>query len=213
MDWDVWLPFIGTMTGHLAWPLAAVGLGFMFREQVKKLLDKMKSLKAPGGIEASFSEEVAKVVEEAKQVQIEAVPSPEGGTKFGTPTAIQGPPPDDKDQLYELLRERPAALILDSWRDVEKLAQDVVSELGLDSGASIRRGAPMTAWPRLLHNNGVLSHEEAALLNDLRGLRNKVAHATDWEPTVADALGYHRTATLLAGVLRKKLAETKQLKQ
>src|SRR4051794_33073976 len=63
------LQFISTMTGHLAWPLAAVLLGFMFREQVRKLLDKMKSLKAPG-IEASFAEQAQVIAIEAKRVEL-----------------------------------------------------------------------------------------------------------------------------------------------
>lgn len=206
-----WLQFSASVIGSLAWPIALVALGFMFRDQFKGLLKKIKHAKG-GGFELDFSEDVKRIVAEAEQVKHEAAPI-EPGMKFGNPTAIQGPPPDDKDKLYELLKERPSALILDSWRDVERATQDVITELGFDMGATTRRNAPPTLWPRLLQTNGVLSAEEAALLADLRTLRNKVAHATDWEPTVPDALDYHRTAGLITAVLRNKLAETKQLKQ
>jgi hypothetical protein len=201
-----WLQFTSAVIGSLAWPLAAVGLGFMFREQVRKLLDKMQSLKAPG-IEASFSQDVAKIVEEAKQVQTEeAPPAQQGETQFGTPSAIQGPPPkDESDQLYELIKERPAALIVDAWRDIERAMLDVIGAKGVYV-PPVETKNPAN-WPKHLERTGMISPETGALIRELRALRNRVAHARDWEPTVADAIDYYKTATLVRNVLNTKHKE------
>lgn len=199
------LQFIASLIGSLAWPLAVVGLGLMFRDEVKALLAKVKHAKG-AGIELDFAVDIKRVVLEAEHVKQEAA-----SDRPDIPHVIQEQTSEEKDRLYELLRERPSALILDAWRDVEKAVQDILTEMDLTVGVVARRNAPPTLWPGVLQKQGFLSHEEAALVVDLRMLRNKVAHAQGWEPTVSDALDYHRTAMLVASVLRKKLAETKAL--
>lgn len=42
------LQFTSSVIGSLAWPLVVLALGFMFRDQVKSLLTKLKTLKGPG---------------------------------------------------------------------------------------------------------------------------------------------------------------------
>lgn len=204
-----WLQFSSSVIGSLAWPIAVIVLGVMFREQFKALLAKVKHAKGVG-IELDFAEDVKRIVAEGEQVKQEAlaVPAPPEGMGLPVPNAEE-----QREELYALLRERPAALILDSWRDVEKAAHDVISELGLQEGTRFRRSPAASKWATLLQTHGALSHEEAALLADLRTLRNKVAHAVDWEPVVTDALDYHRTASLLTSVLRLKLHEIRELKQ
>jgi hypothetical protein len=200
------LEFTSNVIGHLAWPVAILFLGFMFREQVRALLAKMKTLKAPGGIEADFSMDVAKVAEEAKQVHVEVVAPPPAGTQFGTPSVKQGPPPqDEKDRLYELIRERPAALIVDAWRDLEKAMLDLIGVKGLYVPPSRLQNPAL--WPTWLVKDNLISDEIAGLIVELRHLRNRVAHAHDWEPTVTDAINYHTSAKLVSDVLRKKLEE------
>jgi hypothetical protein len=199
------LQFFASVISSLAWPVAMVVLGFVFKEQFKALLQKVRHAKGVG-IELDFAEDVKRIVMEAEQVKQEEI-SIDGGPAVDTGVV------DDKDKLYEILRERPSALILDAWRDVEKSVQDVMTAIGIEATTVQRKNVPPTLWAGLLQRNGVLSHEEATLIADLRTLRNKVAHALDWEPTASDALDYHRTASLIVDVLRKKLIEAKLLKQ
>jgi hypothetical protein len=204
-----WLQFSASVIGSLAWPIAVVVLGTMFREQFKALLAKLRHAKG-AGIEVDFAEDLKRVVAEGEQVKQEAlaIPEPLDGMGLPAPNAAQ-----QREELYALLRERPSALILDSWRDVEKAAHDVIAALGLQGGSTFRRGSAPANWATLLQTQGVLTEEQAALLADLRRLRNKVAHAVDWEPAVPDALDYHRTASLLTSVLRLKFREIAELKK
>ncbi len=198
-----WLQFISSVIGSLAWPLAAVALGFMFREQVRKLLDKMKSLKAPGGIEASFSEEVAKVAEETKQV-VEAAPP-----EFDPIQGLDHPAPqEESDRLWALLKDRPAALIVDAWRDVEKVMLDLIATKGTYV-KPIESKNP-ASWSRALERDGTIDTKTSHLIHELRTLRNRVAHARDWEPSVDDAMDYYRSAKTVTGVLGAVLSNLRK---
>jgi hypothetical protein len=174
-----WLEFTASVVGSLAWPLAAVALGFMFREQVRKLLDKMKSLKAPGGIEASFSEEVKKVAAETEQVQVVSITQA------------------DQDHISaanmnRLIGERPSAIILDAWRNIEKAMLDVIAERGVYIGEKNTQSPGR--WIHELERQSAVSQEAADVLRELYALRNKVAHMRDFEPERADAIRYLESA-------------------
>jgi hypothetical protein len=203
------LQFAASVIGSLAWPVAVVFLGFMFRAQLRALLNKVKHAKG-AGIELDFTEDVKRIVAEGEHVKQEALAVPEAPDGMALPAPNQA---EQREELYRLLRERPSALILDSWRDLERTTEQIIDAVGLNVGFAAKRNSPPSFWPGFLQKNGFLTHEEAALLTDLRQLRNKVAHAIDWEPTVTDALDYHRTATLLTSVLKQKLKEILELKQ
>src|SRR5688500_7471478 len=69
-----WFQFLSSLVSSLAWPVAVLVLGMLFKAQVKELLAKMTTFKGPG-IEASFGVQVQEVRADAKQIQLEPLPA------------------------------------------------------------------------------------------------------------------------------------------
>lgn len=184
-----WLQFISAMTGHLAWPVAGVVIAFLFREQVRKLLDKMKTFKGPGGIEASFTEDAHKVAAQAKQVQL-----------FSITRADQDH--IAVDNLNRILMERPAAIILDAWRNIEKAMLDVIADRGLY--VSERDANNVSAWIAALQKEGLLTLDHLGIVSELRKLRNSVAHVK-FEPDTTAAMDYLESAQRVVSYLKSLL--------
>jgi len=206
-----WLQFTASVTGSLAWPLAAVILGFMFKEQVNALLAKMKSLKAPGGIEASFSEKVLAVVDEAKKVEAATVPVLDHKPK--QKAANQTPLPEipqirewrrrHREAVARSMDERPAALVLTSWNELEQRIKDLV--VVTDAGCGV--GSPEDAIMRLADERWkIIDKPTGEVLLNLLTLRNQIAHV-NFEPDRDAALNYVRSAQKMQNHLEALLDE------
>jgi uncharacterized protein YutE (UPF0331/DUF86 family) len=198
-----WLAFIGTMTGHLGWPVAVLVLGFMFRKEVRALLAKMKSLKTPGGIEAAFELEAREIAIEAKKVQQQPLPAAKPAIEQ-TPTSVEAAPRErmDLSQIQEfrrkrsgrkeatdhVLTERPSAMVLDSWNEVEAHLREIMADHDTHCVASAEDAISM-----LTSEYNVIDRETANVLHGLLKLRNQVAHV-EFEPDRAAAVSYAKSA-------------------
>jgi uncharacterized protein YutE (UPF0331/DUF86 family) len=200
-----WLQFISAMTGHLAWPIAAVVIGFLFREQVRKLLEKMKSIKGPGGIEASFSEQAQVVAMEASKIE-------KGPTVVGQKPAKTIPPqpklggdPARRDIYRRKVEsfaknpriaknERPAALVLESWTALEDVIKDILVSIDAPEVGSAREAIAH------LTEAGAFDQELGKVLHNLLSLRNQVANV-EFEPDRNAALKYVQSAESLLNKL------------
>jgi hypothetical protein len=214
-----WLQFTASVIGSLAWPLAAVVLGFMFREQVRKLLDKMKSLKGPGGIEASFSEKVQEVAIESEKVEV-----------IGPPHAkpVPGQPPALKQNLrrsvlqWDRLRSthvrsmspsywtgvRPSAAVLEAWNYLELRINDVIRICGLAPTERARDAIQILANAPF----NLIDKESAGVLFGLLSLRDQVAHVR-FEPDVEAATKYVESAERMTKLLEKVLDQQLEFHQ
>ena len=68
------LDFIASLISSIAWPLAALGITFLFRHQIRRLLavaGPLRRLKGPGGLEAFYDT----MAVETKQSATEALES------------------------------------------------------------------------------------------------------------------------------------------
>lgn len=66
-----WLDFIASMTGSLAWPIAALGIALIFRSQIRTLLGRLNEV-ALGDAKATFSKDLDRAEKQAA-----ALPAPE----------------------------------------------------------------------------------------------------------------------------------------
>ncbi|MBS0425796.1 MAG: hypothetical protein JSR41_00745 [Proteobacteria bacterium] len=206
-----WLQFTASVIGSLAWPLAVVTLGFTFKEQVNALLAKMKSLKAPGGIEASFSEKVLEVVDEAKKLEAATVPILEHKLEEKASDQIPLPAAPQtrewrrrhREAVVRSMDERPAALVLTSWTELEQRIKDLV--VATDTGCGV--ASPEDAIMRLADERWKIIDKptEEVLLNLLR-LRNQVAHV-NFEPNRSAALNFASSAHRVQNHLEALLDE------
>ncbi len=181
-----WLTFLSSIVGSVAWPIAAFAIAFLFRAQIRKLIDRIKRL-SMGDNSVDFGERL----DEAEAEAVTVLPS------TAAPEQNAFLVPDERTQ--QLIALSPAAAVLESWRVIErktlKMAEPVYS--GLSRNRDGKRMFTFRGAVKALFDDGMISSSTYALLLDLQQLRNAAAHTED--VSAADAI---RFTTLSAEVLR-----------
>lgn len=178
-----WLTFFIRLIEATAWPFVAIIALVSLRGEIKSLVPLLRKLKA-GPLEAEFD---ATLQEVSKQVDARIEHTP--------PTSL---PVEGK--LYDLARVNPRSAILEAWRGVEVMAKNAAIHNG---------GSPVPDVPtalsalRELTKHSLISPEDAALFQDLRGLRNQAAHVEPFELSESSAIEYIHLAARLEEKLRK----------
>lgn len=180
------LTFISSLIESVSWPIAAFAIAFLFRAQIRKLIDRIKKL-SMGDHSVDFSEKLDEAEAEAVTV-IPAAAAPES-------EGLQLPDP----RTQQLIALSPAAAVLDSWRVIErktlKMAEPFYS--GTSPNRDGKRVVMFRGAVKSLFENGMISSSTYTLLLDLQQLRNAAAHNED--VSAADAI---RFTVLAAEVLR-----------
>ncbi len=173
-----WLDWSAAMFSALAWPLAALAIALIFRKHLLALLSRLDEL-SWGDKSARFAQQLDSLESQAPPLQASIEPGPE--------LALSG----DHSRFLKLLDLSPNAAVLDSWSGIED---------GLQSLAHAHQLAiadPLQA-ARHLHQHGILPARTAAMIGEMRSLRNAAAHNQDI--SVSDAL---RFRNLAKGVLNE----------
>lgn len=168
-----WLTFIASIVKSLAWPVAAVVLAILFKDDLVKAMPLIKRLKA-GPVEAEFEREV-------KELQESAAGSDE--------TVRVGAKNDESEEfLFQLAEFHPRSAILESWVRLEATARSAIVKVvphmankGYISAARLSN---------TLIQEGILNERQVELYHELRRLRNEVAHGVGFEPTEKSARSY-----------------------
>src|SRR3990172_6678349 len=152
-----WLTFIVQLVSALAWPVSLMVAIWLFRKPFIELIPALRRLRFKE-FEVEFSRELL----EAERRAIVIRPSPVQG-----PVNRKAVP----ERLQQVAVVAPTAAIIEAWRDLEAAAADAVARRGI----SVTGGG----WQLFdaLQSEGVLNSTQAAILNSLRNLRNKVVHA------------------------------------
>lgn len=175
-----WLEFIASVLRALAWPAAIIVFALLFRTQLKELLNRIQSVKGPGGVEASFGARVADV-EQSVDAFVESDPEIAEAESNGPPPT---PPGENVD---------PSALVLSAWESLS-------DELFALRRATAKRGRPSNQIAKVLeqlHDEGIVNSAFVSSVTQLRGLRNEVAHARAI-PNMGAALNYAEQARELS---------------
>lgn len=172
------LTFFAQVVGSLAWPVAAVVVVAMLRNQIASLFPLLKRLKA-GPVEAEFEREIRETKAEAPNL-----PAPE---------ALPAPVDARRQQLMQIAYINPRTAILDAWQGIEfAVKKAAIQRIGGSPMPDISSALKMA---RELAKSNIITPDELALFHDLRGLRNQATHAPDFNPTVESALSYIDLAT------------------
>lgn len=182
-----WLTFVSKVIEALAWPVAAVALVFLLRDEISKLAPFIKKVKA-GPLEAEFEREV-KELKEIKEAAPERV----------KPAEAQAADTASKNFLFQLAELHPRSAILESWVRVEAAARAVLAKTSIPVSKPGYVPAARLAEP--LAQQEVLDQGQVTLFHELRRLRNEVAHAQGFEPTQEAARAYIDLASFLQGWL------------
>lgn len=194
------LTFISKIAESLAWPLVALILGLTFRKRLLELLPTMKKFKA-GPLEAEFELATKQVLAEASKEAASAAPPARVEEQQAGETT--------KDIVSELLSARtdPAGMILEGWSKVDGQLHQLGRQINLIDDPLENTWKVYSA---IKHAN-VLPPATFKLIDDLRDLRNKVAHVTVI-PTVDAAQGYLVAVARVVDLItsyRKKLPNYK----
>lgn len=187
-----WMTFVSSLVGSIAWPVAAFAIAFLFRSQIRKLLDRLRKLSV-GDNSMDFSKELEEAEDTAKAIvaeSAEALPS--------APNAL--PLPDTRTQ--QLIALAPAMAVMDIWKPLErkivKLAEPLALSRMKNRDGKTVPGARIGA--RILLDNGVITSATYSLVRDLNELRNRAAHSEDGVGR-ADALRFFTLAEELDRIL------------
>lgn len=171
--------FVASIVGSLAWPLAIVGIVFMFRRSLAKLIPGIQRLKYKD-VEVEFGRQLEEVKEELGPPPSPPVNLPAPELQRRLPVSV---PSTDVRYFQTLAEISPRAAILEAWIEFEMAANRAVETLGLN-----REGRPLS-MQRLfdvLRERELIGPPEVDALTRLRALRNQVVHGP--EPDLSPSL-------------------------
>lgn len=152
----------------LIWPMIAIIGLFLFRRPLLERLSHANKLKYKD-LEIEFSEDIQNVQRDAQQA---------------FPIKHQ----DTKARLLAQATHFPSTTVRDAWREVDSAAvallklHDAVDEISDDTRFKDIADALMS--------EALLSTKQIKLFHELRRLRNKAAHAEDFEVSPSDSMQY-----------------------
>ena len=161
-----WLTFTSHITQSIAWPVAAVLIVTLLRGEISKIVPFFKKVNA-GPVVAEFERDV-------KELKASIL----------IPALLNGSPPAEtasKGFLFQLAELHPRSAILESWVRVEAAARAALFRDQNPGTMSTYLPASHIAEP--LMQQKVFSPNQVTLFDELRRLRNDVAHAQSFEPT------------------------------
>lgn len=194
------LEFASATIGQLAWPALLVTLGLSFRKPIREAVSsRLTRLKAgPAGLQLEFKEDL----EEAREL-VESGQKDSGSSDSEVPSGPAGETPSDFiDEMTDLARVSPRAVVLESHTRLEKLLRDA---LGHELRAK-KRGGPiysMNTLNRVAMMEELITPQESRALHELTSLRNRVAHEPDHVISESDALGYAELVRKIAVSIRR----------
>jgi hypothetical protein len=158
---------------------------FLLRKPLFTLMPRLRSLKYKDW-QADFGEELSKI-----EQQIE--------THEQRPEL---PPNEQRDErLLRAADFSPNFAVLEAWLNVEDALRRVARQNGID----FRRGSSPLYLTRLLKSQDIIDAQTAALLDDLRALRNLAVHPDPERPISAEeARRYGELANEVSALLEQR---------
>lgn len=178
MDWK---QFFAEILSSVAWPCVAAAFLIVFRTELRKIIQRLAHLKYKD-LELEFD----KVRQQAAELHRDV--SEEG-------PAVRSPIFSSlADQVLDAVERAPSAAILLAWSGLETAMASAVGRLAISPESPSYR-SPMHNL-EVLTKYGGLSQSHGKLLQEMRMLRNKVAHEQESMISIAQdqAMNYARAA-------------------
>lgn len=176
-----WLQFISSLISSIAWPVVGLTFLFLFKTELSKIVQRLAHLKYKD-LEIAFD----KIKQDAQELQLKSalMTAPKESVEF---TSLE-------EQIMDAAERTPSAAILLAWSGLETAIASAVGRLAISSESPSYR-SPMHNIESL-EQAGRLSKSHKQLLNEMRMLRNKVAHEQSAILSISSnhALDYAKTA-------------------
>lgn len=172
-----WLTFISKFIESMAWPVAVVLLGLIFRKEVAEMLPFLRKVKA-GPLEAEFEAATEQLLASTAELTVTE-------RKPGIPLIENMSSLKDTASMHLAARSEPTATIIEGWSKLD----GELHQLGRQTGVNQDPLISQTKLYREIMDSEVLPKEIRSLVQDLRYLRNQVAHSKFF-PTPESAQNY-----------------------
>lgn len=190
-----WLTFSVELIKALIWPLLVVIVLIIIRKPLSELVPYLKKLKL-GELEAEFEKSVRQIKDNLDQ---------EPALKSKKTAALI--PAAETERLYQLAEIAPNAAVLEAWKKLELAAKKLIAQMGYDLDYNI--AAPYRLIAQILEKARLIELKKVKVFDELRKLRNKIAHAADFEIASDQAKEYVGLANSLRGCLLLALKHKK----
>lgn len=171
-----WMEFVLQLTNQLVWPTTIVICLYLLRSPLSLLIPFAESIKYKD-FELQFSQDLEQVSQQAT----EAIPSFHFESTIST-----------QERMTDFL---PNASILGAWENLDKVSKNVL--LKFNSNINIPTDQPYKYVGKALLENQLINQKQFKLFNELRLLRNKVAHAKNYRISSVLAQQYIEVCTAL----------------
>lgn len=163
-----WMEFIVGILNAVAWPAAVLVVIFAFKRQLVLIAPFTKKLKFKD-FEVEFSNDIDQLVEKAQ-------------------TAFPELKSDPKTRLISSARHLPNTCILEAWDQLHQETRNLTQAHFPE--ANFSEDTPYKDTEVFLTQEEVLDQRKSKLFNELRRLRNKIAHAEGYEVGGQEAIQY-----------------------
>jgi hypothetical protein len=178
-----WLEFSIELIKALIWPIVFVIVLIVIRKPLAGLVPYLKRLKL-GELEAEFDKTVEQIKADLDQDLLRE-----------NREAALLIPGNEIESLTGLAEIAPNAAVLQAWKKVEQAARELVASRGYELDYHV--AAPYRLLENMLKKAGLAETKKIKVFDDLRILRNKIAHAAEFEISPAQAGEYVTLATSL----------------
>lgn len=178
-----WLTFAARVIEAVSWPTAALLALFLFRNVIADKLSEVSKVSS-GRAAVEFGQAVQQLKSKMGEI---------------SESTLSSMVSEKSHKLKELAVFAPNAAVLAGWKMVEDAAKEVIASHGLDLDFDVP--TPYRLMERTLRAAELLETKKLKIFQELRRLRNKVAHAHNFEVTPLQAAEYVNLAVSLAGDL------------
>ena len=175
------LEFAAEVIGHLSWPVVAIAALFFLRKPLVGLIQLLERVKYKD-LELHFDRKL-----EAVESSLDEI-------------STRVPDFEAENALLDLSSVYPRGAILESWLEVERLIVKVARSFALSVTPDETRQT--FSLQNTLENKSVIRPELAAIIRDLRVVRNGTVHGSDFLPDPDSAYRYVVAASRVATELR-----------
>ncbi|PZN71654.1 MAG: hypothetical protein DM484_25895 [Candidatus Methylumidiphilus alinenensis] len=176
------LTFISEIIKSLAWPLVAITGICVFRNEIKRLISKIKKGKI-GTSEFEFEKELEVLSEKT----------------FKTEN-----PPKITEREKALAASDPNGAIIKTWLEIEHSARKVFYKFDIPYTGTPH--TPFLSCIKKLEEKGIISFEESMLIRELQIIRNRGIHELSFRPSSESAEIYIELAKNLIIKLENSLS-------
>lgn len=173
---------------HLAWPLVALIIVYLFKEEFKFLLERVKR----AGNE-KFGVDFYELHQAANNLEINIEPNRQYRLNADFSYFMAG-------AASELVEISPNAAVVDAWRELEANLLKLLSDNEFDTRSGKRQINAVNIIKALRKKN-IIDQSQLNVLNWLRKIRNKAAHSVDGDLTPLQAREYIDVIEQLRGSL------------